>query len=561
MATAVAQTVTQIALPVIEELAKRYGPAVAAEAEKLIIKYGPKLSDAASHTILKYGPKMVEKAQHLIETYGSTVFEQLASIMSASLNKDTLRSSLSPAEYEKLQNEKVVNLPVVYQELGQAAASQVLAKILERPAATFKNVDSSSVPLMTRLVSDALKFTVAHPEPSIQPAHGDPPATAFHECLFDLLDSESVEKTLAARCKRRADDEPCEAAKRMRQTAVHLEPRIHQLCFQVRRAILHCAFIKSYLEHNPRGAHVDLLAASEWDRAGDVIHLLFFFKTLVKKIINDAKPGAWRCELCEGPTEARVNQIFLELWDERDELINMLNVYFECSRATAKEFIQLIKPPCFPYKGTFPWDMSTYVAELFRRENNFRDYWPVTYHGVLYRSSDDDALAGFADQIIVNALSPSNPVMRHAFLYAVGDIFKPKHWCGIFIDLSARLAIFYNSLAKPEQENWRLVEVFNDMCRARGLLPLTIERRVTNRIQLQKDSNLCGHFVYDFFREMLKQPSAQLAEMFLDYAQPPQPGQFLDQALRDKVSNDFRFSNERISSFLNKFRKRGENKI
>jgi hypothetical protein len=115
------------------------------------------------------------------------------------------------------------------------------------------------------------------------------------------------------------------------------------------------------------------------------------------------------------------------------------------------------------------------------------------------------------------------------------------------------VAIFYNSLAKPEQENWHLVDAFNQVCAQRGLAVLSITDRITNRVPLQKDSNLCGHFVYDFFREMLKQPSSQLVEMFQDYARPPRPGQFLDEALRNKVSSDFRFSNDKISIFAKKF--------
>lgn len=498
----------------------------------------------------------------MLKKYGPEIVDQLAALLSAKLNKESLKTVLDASSYEKLLKSADGNnlsLPVLYQQLDKATASRALTgllqKELDKKESPFqRRADPATKNLASRLIGDIFQsFSKDGAGANGRAGCCQQATTGFHHSLCELITHPSFDRLMALRCchkRPRDEDDGEEPKKRLRPAAIHIEPRVHQLCHLVRQSIINSTLIQTYL--GKRAQHAELLAEAAWDQASVVIHLLHFFKLYAQSTIGSK--AAVPCELCcEATTEKRASEIFFELWNERDELANLLNVYYECDLTTAKEFIQLIKPPCFPYKGTFPWCMNIYIAELFRRENNFRDFWPVAYHGVLYRSSNEAALACSADQIISRALAPGNPISRHAFLYAVGDIFKPQHWCGIFIDIAGRQAFFYNSLAKPAQVNWQIVDVYNNMCVSRGLASMTIRDYITNEIKLQGDSSLCGHFVYDFFREMLKQPSEQLKEMFLDYARPPEPGTLLDAALRDKVSNDFRFSSDRISLFTSKF--------
>lgn len=558
-------------------------------------------ASAIAPIVLQYGPVVAKKVGELVRKHGPEFIAQLVNIMSATLNKDSLRHVLSESDYAKISNDTKISLPLLYQQLDKQAAADALTKLMQQQiqtSQTFQNIDPSTKSSAMRLVGDIFHaigktatappvallppsqlpspFSPPQPQPQPQPivaetavGHRKRGSTAFHTCLFDLVMHKLLEPVIEKNLhhsKRRQidsgesseeDDDGGGEQHKNNPRELYIEPRINHLQDIVRSAIVNSAFIKTYLEQ--RGAaHSWLLNRKEWSRASDVIHLLYFLKLYVDFTITkqvSKKVEVPRCELCSsgGNDDKLLNEIFFELWDARDQIVYMLNVYYECDLAAAREFIQLIKPPCFPYHGTFPWDMNQYIDELFARENMFRDFDPVMFHGVVYKTSSRAAINGFVEQMIACALSPKRPVFRHAFLFADGDITKPKHWCGMFIDLNVHLAIFYNSLAKPEQENWLLVEAFNEICEQRGLSTLAITERLTNRVPLQKDSNLCGHFVYDFFREMLKQPSSELGEMFLDYARPPRPGQFLDEALRNKVSSDFRFSNNKISIFTKKF--------
>lgn len=591
-------------------------------------------ASAIAPIVLQYGPAVAKKVSELVRKYGPEFITQLVHIMSATLNKDSLRHVLSDADYAKISKDTKISLPLLYQQLDKQAAADALTKLMQQQiqtSQTFQNIDPSAKSSAMRLVGDIFHaiggtqpqsqpqpqqqhqfqiltpsqlpspFTtlssmaqnpvqvpaqipaqvpiqVQSPSPSPSPSpvqssivesavgrhhHKKCSSSAFHTCLFDLAMHKLLEPVIEKNVKKRksnmddTDSDQEEKSDKMAARELYVEPRIKHLQDIVRSSIVNSVFMQNYLEQH-EAAHAWLLNRKEWTRASDIIHLLYFLKLYVDLTITrqvSKRVEAPRCELCNNSSgsEKLLNEVFFELWDARDQIVYMLNVYYECDLAAAREFIQLIKPPCFPYHGTFPWDMNQYIDELFVRENMFRDFDPVMFHGVVYRTTSRAALDGITEQMIASTLSLKRPVFRHAFLIADGDIIKPKHWCGMFIDLNARVAIFYNSLAKPEQENWHLVDAFNQVCAQRGLAVLSITDRITNRVPLQKDSNLCGHFVYDFFREMLKQPSSQLVEMFQDYARPPRPGQFLDEALRNKVSSDFRFSNDKISIFAKKF--------
>lgn len=500
--------------------------------------------------VLALAPIAVE----LIQTYGPIVYELVLKIVARDMTLPFLKNFTSAEQLDKLEaamnanKKKYISLPLLFNVLGAPSATIVLGKILAEDVrqinAAGKNQQSGiKSESMNPDVAGLTQLVVTGLQKSKYLAKGEDDDeedvdnyligndddddmskidSSFVSCLACLLNhvefkrlcrytaesrmsisnndnnncskkrkvQEIDDQTAASTCRRFIFDGDCE-----------LEQKWRTVLYKVKQSVLNTKIDGSSIDdskHNVRQMFEDMT----WQ---NTIHLLHY---LTRRAVRAP------CVICHEPD--KLEHMFFDLWTNRHDLYNVLNVFYNCDLVVANEFVHFLKPPCYPDDGTYPWDMNIFMSSLFKYHNYFKVYQPVTYHGVLYSAETSQTnLEIFAGQII------NSSVRRHAFLVACGTIHKPTHWCGLFIDTSISTAFFFNSIAHEHQLDWKLVDVFNNVCNQMGLEYLKINNRITNKKRLQGKSNLCGHFVYDFFSTMLRQPSYRLQQVFKEYTDVP----------------------------------------
>lgn len=541
--------------------------------------------------ISRYGPKVMEKIQQLTPV----IQQSIAKFMSSPLSLATLQNILSSADFARISKQtsanKDINVVQLYQDLDPVAGQKAVQSLIKEQLSTKQVFSGEPDPKTQQLLSDTLTLIFSAviralskrraPGPVISPAHGYSDeqlggSAPIVRCLFDILADPNMDQVILdmTAIATAASTSKTEAIK-----------RAEDYCGSVREAVVHSEFFAKDFFASDDNFHISLITEGDWCAPKNIVHILHVLEAFVKSIIDNVRWTNIHCELClikrpgvnkastaalvnckkskfaqncEAELEERYHTIFTDLWDRRADIALMLNTHYSCGLTTATNCLRLLRPPCNPYRGTFPWDMNMYMIEMFKRAQSSDDLkYPVIYHGVLYSTTEN--LKSFVEEVFCT----SSKVSRHAFLYATGSNLKPKHWCGIWLDLSARIAIFYNSLGnknetddKKSDVNWRIVDEFNELCLKVGRNDLRIQAKLTNLRRLQGDSNFCGHFVYDFFQSVMFEPSETLITMFGEYTNPPglAPGKYMDDRLHYKQSQNFFFSTDPCSMFASKFR-------
>ncbi len=262
---------------------------------------------------------------------------------------------------------------------------------------------------------------------------------------------------------------------------------------------------------------------SNWRLGGqDFMHFMFFLNTITEKQLSrtTAVSHEGKCLFCANARNPNyVNMYKLLFYQNKAHYEVMLNTFFNCNALLVQQVFEMVLPPCFPHQGTYAWDLHIFLRDRFAKMNNLRtvpsychgkvlDH--IDYHGVIYKEMTDDALFLNALSILERYLLHGRT--RHALLYSTKSITSPEHWCGVFIDFKCSAAFFYNSLAKHEQLDMRLLSILKRLLEIAR--PGVRMEFYTNTDRLQNDSKLCGLFVFDFFTWMARQESAHLVEFF-----------------------------------------------
>lgn len=539
-----------------------------------------KMAAAAIPIVLSLAPVALD----IIEKYGPLVYELVLKIVARDMTLDYLKQVTSSTQFDKISaslaetKETSITLPRLFKILGAIDAPLVMSKILTNDLNQMntttnsnKSIDKSSsnskinpdVAALTQLVLNSLKKSkyLAKGDDDDDDDKTNKPAavkpTTAQSCSFVqtinfLLTRVEFDRLCRQhhhhnnnrhrpqqRSQKRLYEDDADDCCVNNVEDYELEQKWRTVVYKVKQAVLNSpnmlatSLFDGGNNNSSSSSNHDVKQMFENLTWQNMVHLLHFLST---RAVHAP------CKICQHPNQ--LEHIFFEMWSNRHDLYNVLNVFYHCDLAVANEFVHFLKPTCYPDDGTYPWDMNIFMASLFKYHNYFKVYEPVTYHGVVY--SKDTSIANleiFAWQIVQSA------VPRHAFLIACGTIQKPTHWCGIFIDMTISTAFFYNSIAHQHQLDWKVVDALNNLCDKLGVEHLKIKTRITNTKRLQGKSNLCGHFVYDFFSTMLRQPANKLKQVFTDYTNVPDElnknsksaADILDSTLHNKIKNKFHF--------------------
>lgn len=537
-----------------------------------------KMAAAAIPIVLSLAPAALD----IIEKYGPLVYELVLKIVARDMTLDYLKQVTSSTQFDKISaslaatKETSITLPRLFKILGAIDAPLVMSKILtndlnQMNTSNNKSTDKSSsnskinpdVAALTQLILNSLKKSkyLAKGDDDDDDDKTNKPAavkpTTAQSCSFVqtinfLLTRVEFDRLCRQhhhhnnnrhrpqqRSQKRLYEDDADDCCVNNVEDYELEQKWRTVVYKVKQAVLNSpnmlatSLFDGGNNNSSSSSNHDVKQMFENLTWQNMVHLLHFLST---RAVHAP------CKICQHPNQ--LEHIFFEMWSNRHDLYNVLNVFYHCDLAVANEFVHFLKPTCYPDDGTYPWDMNIFMASLFKYHNYFKVYEPVTYHGVVY--SKDTSIANleiFAWQIVQSA------VPRHAFLIACGTIQKPTHWCGIFIDMTISTAFFYNSIAHQHQLDWKVVDALNNLCDKLGVEHLKIKTRITNTKRLQGKSNLCGHFVYDFFSTMLRQPANKLKQVFTDYTNVPDElnknsksaADILDSTLHNKIKNKFHF--------------------
>lgn len=237
-------------------------------------------------------------------------------------------------------------------------------------------------------------------------------------------------------------------------------------------------------------------------------HLIYYILMTYNQIRENKSPSIMsaRCKYCHQNKNKTIESLALPIYQHKTKIKTILTSMFQIPADLTRRIFMVIKMPCHPFKGMLAWDMHNVMMDRIHKIN----YAPVVknrrvfYHGIVYNKSTVDIQYKHIIRDMENMASEYN---THVALCATGTVTNPIHWCLIYICLVSKTFIFYNSLAKEEDQNRELFNILHAYD--------SEFRFVTNTRVWQGNSKLCGFFVYEMLATLCRTDSKRLEETFL----------------------------------------------